>query len=237
VLGGILIIAVSDAVIGRRPTAREVLGRVGWAGVGRLVLLTVVISLIGLVVVGVVVGVVVLLYLASLGLGVAATVLAVPGLLALGAYLLVRFAFAAQVLMLERLSVRGALRRSWQVSAGSRWRVLGILLLTWLIATVTSGLLQAPFSVVGTLLGAVMGGGSSGDAFTTSLVVSTVVGNLGGVLAAAVVSPFQAGVVSLLYIDLRIRREGLDVALGRAAADDAARRQAAASGAAWADSP
>ena len=45
--------------------------------------------------------------------------------------------------------------------------------------------------------------------------------NLGGVVAAAVVSPFGAAVVCLLYIDLRIRREGLDVALARAAAANA----------------
>jgi len=236
VLGGILVLPVSDAVIGRRPATREVLRRAGWAGVGRLVLLTVVVAVIFGLVIGVVAGVVAALYVAAVWAGVVATVLAVPGLLALLVHLWVRFAFAAPALMLERLTIRRALSRSWQVSAGSRWRVLGILLLTWVIASATSGVLQVPFSVVGQLLGTAIGG-SSGDAFTTTLVVSTVVANLGGVLAAAVVSPFRAGVLSLLYIDLRIRREGLDVALTRAAAEDAARQQATPSGPAWAESP
>jgi hypothetical protein len=35
------------------------------------------------------------------------------------------------------------------------------------------------------------------------------------VLAGAVVFPFTAGVAALLYLDLRMRREGLDVDLMR----------------------
>ncbi len=53
---------------------------------------------------------------------------------------------------------------------------------------------------------------------TAATALGYAVSNLGVVLSAAVVSPFGASVVSLLYIDLRIRREGLDVALARAAA-------------------
>ncbi len=40
---------------------------------------------------------------------------------------------------------------------------------------------------------------------------------LGGVLATAVTAPFVAGAVALLYVDRRIRAEGLDIELARAA--------------------
>ena len=42
------------------------------------------------------------------------------------------------------------------------------------------------------------------------------------ILASVLTTPFTASVVALLYIDLRIRREGLDVELARAAESAAA---------------
>ena len=55
---------------------------------------------------------------------------------------------------------------------------------------------------------------------TTGLQISLAVTNLGSVLASTVTAPFTAALTALLYIDLRIRREGLDVALARAAAQE-----------------
>ena len=49
---------------------------------------------------------------------------------------------------------------------------------------------------------------------TRSLVMSAI----GGGIAATLVAPFTAGVRALLYVDRRIRAEGLDVSLSAAAA-------------------
>ena len=221
VLNGILIIAVSEAVIGRRPTAGDVLHRVGWGGVGRLLLLTVLTTLIALVVIAAVTVPVVLLYLLAVPAGVVGTLLGLPLLAVVGLLLMAKLAFAAPALLLEELSVPAALRRSWRLVTGSFWRVLGILLLSAAIAWAASGLLQLPFSLLGELAAAAAGGADASP--QTAVTISTAVGNLGSVLGSAVVAPFSAGVVSLLYIDLRIRREGLDVALQRAAATTDAR--------------
>lgn len=219
VLNGILILAVSEAVLGRRPAAGEVLRRVGWRGAGRLVLLSLLTGLLGLVLLVLLAAPVVLLFLAAVPAGVVATLLAVPLAAAGALYLMVRFAFAAPALLLEDLGLVASLRRSWRLGRGSGWRVLGVLLLTSVIGWITSGLLQLPFSIVGALVQAALGtqGEESVGTLTVAAVVGYAVQNLGVVLSAAVVSPFTAAVVSLLYIDLRIRREGLDVALARAA--------------------
>jgi hypothetical protein len=222
VLNGVLISAVSDAVIGRRPTAGDVLRRVGWSGVLRLLLVTVAtagLSLLAIVVIAVPVAV---LFVVAVPAGVVAAVLGTLLAVAVLVFLYVRLAFAAPALLLERLGVVAALRRSWRLGTGSWWRVLGVLLLTAIIAGVTSGLLQLPFGIIGELVGVAMGSSGDGSSLTLAVVVSAIVSNLGAVLAATVVSPFSAAVVSLLYIDLRIRREGLDVALVRAAAATAA---------------
>ena len=71
-----------------------------------------------------------------------------------------------------------------------------------------SGILQLPF-IVGALV--------VGDAGSTF--VAVVLSVLGGVIARTLIAPFSAAILALLYIDLRMRREGLDVTLQRAAAE------------------
>ncbi|WP_426562287.1 glycerophosphoryl diester phosphodiesterase membrane domain-containing protein [Angustibacter sp. McL0619] len=226
VLNGILISAVSDAVIGLRPSTAEVIRRVGWRGVGRLVALTLLSSLLLLLALVVIALPVAGLYLLALPAGVLATVVGVPLAICTLVYLYIRLAFAAPAMLLERLGVWAALRRSWRLGTGSWWRVLGVLLLTGLIGWVASSLLQLPFGIIGELVGAAIGVGDDTSTITISLLVSSAVSNLGTVVSAAVVSPFGAAVVCLLYIDLRIRREGLDVALARAAANNASAQRA-----------
>jgi len=210
-LTGILILAVSDAVLGRRPTVGEVVQRVRpriWALLG-LSLLT---GLIFVVLVLLLSAPAAALLLASQPLlGGIAAVLAVLALIVLAPFLWVRLSFAAPALLLERLSVGRALARSWRLTISSWWRVFGILFLTQLIAGVATSLLSVPFAVVGAIVGGALGSESTG------WLTSEALGNLGIVLGSAVTAPFTAAVTALLYIDVRIRREGLDVALARAA--------------------
>jgi membrane-anchored glycerophosphoryl diester phosphodiesterase (GDPDase) len=134
----------------------------------------------------------------------------------------VRLAFAAPALLLERLGVGAALSRSWRLVAGSWWRTFGILALGAIIAGAINGLVQLPFSLVGNLVGALAGSAdaqSLGDV-TSGMQIALVITNVGSVLASTVTAPFTAALTALLYIDLRIRREGLDVALARAAAQE-----------------
>src|SRR5205814_1239873 len=86
--------------------------------------------------------------------------------------------------------------------------VLGITLLAGLIVVVTAGVLQIPFS----LFGAMAGGGNSLLPATGGNVAGILISAVGGVVAGAVARPISAGVAVLLYVDLRMRREGLRLA-------------------------
>ncbi len=218
VLSGLLIVAVSEAVLGRRPPVAQV-----WATARPRLLPLIGVSLLAglmsLLAVALLVGPGIALLAVSTTAGVIGLLIGVPLAFALAVFVYVRLAFAAPALLLERLGVVEAMRRSWRLVAGSWWRVFGILLLTAIIAAIANGLLQAPFAIVGAVVAGVV---SSSDAASTGsitlpLVVSTVASNIGTVVAATVSAPFSAAVTALLYIDLRIRREGLDVALARAA--------------------
>jgi hypothetical protein len=127
----------------------------------------------------------------------------------------IMFRMAGQAVVLELEGPARALARSWRLVRGSFWRVLGITLLAGLIVEVTKGVLQLPFG----LLAVVAGGGGTLLAGTGGNVAGILISAVGGVLAGAVARPISAGVAALLYLDLRMRREGLDLILQTAVAD------------------
>ena len=103
------------------------------------------------------------------------------------------------IVVLENASPGRALARSWRLVQRSFWRVFGITLLAGLIVSIAGGILQLPF----TLLGAAAGSGAGG----------TVILVIGAIAAGTVTRPITAGVTVLLYVDMRMRKEGLDLAL------------------------
>lgn len=143
--------------------------------------------------------------------GTAGSLLAVPVVLAgaAGAVLLyVRWSLATAVVVLERQPVRRALHRSAVLVRRSFFRTLGVLLLAVVIAAFVGQVVQLPFQLVGYNPFAGIGGGPV--RLTTG---QALVGAVAGALATTLVAPFTAGVRALLYIDRRMRAEGLDIAL------------------------
>jgi hypothetical protein len=220
-LTGILTVVVSRAVLGERPTIGQ-----AWAAAGprlpRLLLLTIVYSLIWLIPFLIAAAVGVLLAAAGMdGDGLAAivvilTLVAIP----VTVWLYVRYALSGPALMLESTSrsataasrpigVFGALRRSAELVRTSWWRLFGILLLILLIA----GIISQALSVLFALPAFFLGEQPSDNQFLLTLVISA----LGGIVGATITAPFTAAATVLLYVDRRIRREGLDIELARAA--------------------
>jgi hypothetical protein len=136
--------------------------------------------------------------------GAPAAVYAVLALLGLAALVLTiwfstMLSLVTPVVVLENESPGRALARSWRLVTRSFWRVFGITLLAGIIVAIAGGILQLPF----TFLGAVSGSG----------IVATVILVIGTIAAGTVTRPITAGVTVLLYVDMRMRKEGLDLAL------------------------
>jgi hypothetical protein len=121
------------------------------------------------------------------------------------------WAVAAPALLLENLGVFAALRRSYRLVRGNFWRVIGIGLLTAVITYIIRQVFSIPFAVIGV---AVTSFNQNGEELS-GLVTQVLIADIGTVLAGTVLFPFTAGVTALLYLDLRMRREGLDVDLMR----------------------
>jgi hypothetical protein len=137
------------------------------------------------------------------------------GVLVLSFTLSTRLALAAPALLLEERGVFGSIRRSWQLVSGSFWRTLLILLLAGLIAGVGAGLISVPFSLVSAIIQQVAHN-TSHTHFGANL-AETAATSVGSILAGAVFTPWNAAVIALVYIDIRMRREGLDLELIKAA--------------------
>jgi hypothetical protein len=203
VLSGALTLVIGDAVLGRRMSMSEAVQRV----LPRVPALF---------------GVVVLEILVSLGaalpgiiLAVIAAVIGIPGLAVLigiadavfFSYVVVRLSLSAPALVLEGQRPVAALRRSSALVRGSWWRVFGITLLVYVVGRLTGGLIGIPFSL---LSGVSLAG--SDDSYTAG---GLFWGAIGGIVSGTVSYPIISGSIAILYIDRRMRREGLDLTLAR----------------------
>jgi hypothetical protein len=215
VLNALLIVPVSAAVLGRRTPPAEMWQRAKGrllpaVGLALLTLLALSAAVLVVLLPGVVVLVTgetapgVLLLVAG---GVAAVVL--------GVLLAVRWALAAPALVLEKASVTTAMSRSWRLTRGSFWRVLGILLLTGIIVSIGQAAISFPLSALSSLPAA---GQSNPYENLGTVFAQLLITGVGSIVAGAVFYPFNAAASALLYIDLRMRREGLDVRLAQTVA-------------------
>ncbi|WP_147917962.1 hypothetical protein [Ruania zhangjianzhongii] len=202
ILNGLLIHAVSQAVIGRKMNLEEV-----WHAtkrqIPRLLLLSLVVTVLMLAVVAVLVGIIALLALTGSTAAIALGVLVVSLLMLVGILAVATLTvLATPALVLERAGVFTALRRSFTLVKQSFWRVLGIYLLTAILVGILSSIIAYPVAIFGQFIG-------SDGMYVLNLVAN--------VIALSITTPFMAAVTALLYIDVRMRLEALDVELARAA--------------------
>ena len=125
---------------------------------------------------------------------------------------LVRWSLAIPVTMLEGASPAGSLRRSWTLARHSSWRVLWTELFAGVVAGIAGLLVRALF---------LLGRGGLLPVAAHLPVLGWVTSAAGGIVTTMLTAPFLAGVSVLLYTDLRMRRERLDVTLRAAAASGA----------------
>ncbi|MCP2335296.1 hypothetical protein [Actinomadura rupiterrae] len=141
-------------------------------------------------------------------LGVLSALFGIPVGLLLMVWVYVMLVQSLPALVLERQGIGGALTRARRLSKGRWWRTFGTLLLAMLV-TVFMGFfaLRIPFLIAQLVLFG--GSGSGSDQLLPALALDTV----GRIVSWSIVLPFDAGVIALLYMDRRMRREGLDLDL------------------------
>jgi hypothetical protein len=114
-------------------------------------------------------------------------------------YLYFAWTVAAPVLLLEDIRGRGALKRSRQLVKGRFWPTVAVVILVGIL----TGIVQGIF--LGILAGVVS---ITGNEVATALAEA-----IGQTLSSALTTPLSAAVLTVLYFDLRVRKEGFDLEL------------------------
>lgn len=212
VLTGLLMVSVSRSVIGQQVSAGEVWAKVrphAFALVGFSLLLNLVFVAAAVLVVGLVI-----LFASTdqIGLVVLTIFGGLTGLVVLSVWLVVRTLLVPAVIVLEGQPLWRGIARAWRLTRGSFWRLLGVLALAVIIVVVVTSVVAVPGAFVSALLFPLANPTELGPLLVNAVVL---------VIAETLATVFLAAVIALQYIDVRMRREGLDVALARAAADPA----------------
>lgn len=209
ILTGLLIVSVSRSVLGKKVSLSEVWNLTRGRKL-RLLGFSLALSLVGLLAMAVVVGLVVLLAVNNQDVAAVATGILGAALLAVGGvWVSTRTLLVAPTMALEGTSFRQAVTRGWKLTYGSFWRLFGIYLLVTVMMSIISSLLQTPVGLV------------SGFMLTNPdlQIVGVVLNAVSLALTETVTLAYTGAVIALLYVDVRIRREGLDVELARAAGE------------------
>jgi hypothetical protein len=212
-LAGVVTVVVSKAILGEPIAGAEVgttVRRRGWRllGVGLIAGLgpfapMLVVGLLG-----------VLAAFAGNAALAATLIIGIPVSIATAVWLWGKLALAVPAFMLERLGVTAAIGRSWRLVRGAFWRTWGLRALVTLIVGVASSVVSLVFVLIAGLVG---GGFSFFSGSTDEPIAALIVMAVGSAIVWAITQPLLAATLTLIYVDRRIRAEGLDIALTRAA--------------------
>jgi hypothetical protein len=114
-------------------------------------------------------------------------------------WVLIRWSVGMPALFAEGIGPVKALGRSWNLVRDNWWRTLGILIIVSIMVSLIQTALQALFVGVAAVVPGLSGDVRSGMVTTVTTLVDALVG---------AITPIA---ITMLYLDLRVRKEGLDL--------------------------
>ncbi|MDN3496413.1 hypothetical protein QL996_10775 [Planococcus sp. APC 4015] len=213
VVQGVVVVEVTRAVVAERLTLGALWQRVKPA-IWRLIgysLLVVVAAIAALGVLGAIVAVIAIV---AVPLAIALAVMVVLALIPLVWWLMIKLLLVPAVILIEGATIRAAIARSWTLVRGRFWSSLGVIVLISMIFGVVSQAVSLPFSFLSAGLSTVIA--PTGEVDTSgiiTLVVSLVLAYAVLLLLQSIAVVVQSTATALIYVDCRMRREGLDLDL------------------------
>lgn len=210
VLTGLLSKTTSNAVLGRRTSVSE-----AWASskgyVLRLLLFTFLFYLVMAII-----STIILLVFATLFVALIAnpneiqmtiiSLLVIPSIILAVSYGFVRLVYAPTVIVLEGQGIFASIGRSWRLTKKNFWGTLGRLILLGLMGTLISLAVNVVFGIF-----------TAAAVFFLPLNTLAAVSAFVSSLISAVSIPLQAAFITLMYVDRRMRVEGLADTLAKTA--------------------
>jgi len=142
----------------------------------------------------------------NIGLAIAA-VIGLVGVIFVGGiaglFFYVRLLLTTQAIVLEGQGPWAGLARSWRLVGQAFWRSLGILLLVYAFIYIVSLIVQLPLIILGAFFGVLLNNSVLYQSIASLVTYGVLI----------LVLPLQFTIFTLLYYDLRIRKEGYDLEL------------------------
>ncbi|TMC75065.1 MAG: hypothetical protein E6J13_00195 [Chloroflexi bacterium] len=208
----ILMLAAQSAALvyagGRRYLAKDVtIGesfRAGLSAAGRLFVAGVLVFLAIVALWAVVFAVGAIIAVASRGSAVAVLVIGLATIVAIVGtfYLAASWLIAPVIVVVEKMGPLAALGRSWRLSDGNRWRIIGIQALL--------GVLNAVLSI---LIAGIFGAFAATSNEPGQFGAANVVENIVNFASTIIWAPVEWIAFTVLYYDLRVRKEAFDLQL------------------------
>jgi hypothetical protein len=216
-LQGVIVTEVARSTLGEKLSLKAV-WKATWPRLGQLLLWVLVTTVAFLVVLAAIVGIVWLLVALGGGFVAAGIILAIIAGIALvvvSIWLSIKLSIVPSVIVLERATMMSAIRRSWRLTDGYFWRTLGVQYLIAFIVGTVSQVVVTPVSFFYIMaVSAIDPTGATAESWVGPIVLYVIMIIL-SLLVASITSVVGAAAIALIYVDLRMRKEGLDLELIR----------------------
>ncbi|MBW4042399.1 MAG: hypothetical protein HIU86_09775 [Acidobacteria bacterium] len=223
-LQGMITRVVADGALGKRPSMGTALRSARsrfWPLVGFAVLIGAFQLVLVLVLAATVTALLVAFSGVANNIGILyAVLLAIPVALALVVvyfFFFIKFALTPSMIVLEHGRVLPSIRRSWRLTRRAFWRTFGLVVLVTLMVSVAAQIVSIPFTVIGGALGGLLLPNAGSD--VQSQILTGLVGSAPALIVTVVVTGIgqiaQTSALVLIYLDRRMRLEGLDLELQR----------------------
>ncbi|TLM75934.1 hypothetical protein [Pseudarthrobacter sp. NamB4] len=214
VLQGAMVVPVARSIL-NRPTGFRQMWALARPRAGALIRLAALLMAAVLLAAAVPAALVVALIAGMEGAGVLLLIPLFLGCVALYIWIYIKLLVAPAAVVVEELGALNALRRSWELTRANWWRIFGITVVVGIMVGIVSQVVMIPVSLLPPLLaGVVSPHGGNEQAVGVAVAVGIITALLGA-LAGALGYAFQTSVMALIYMDLRMRKDGLDISLLR----------------------
>ncbi|WP_164861845.1 glycerophosphoryl diester phosphodiesterase membrane domain-containing protein, partial [Microbacterium sp. CPCC 204701] len=213
IVQGIVVVEVTHAAVAEKLPLGALWRQVkpiAWRLIGySLLVVLAVMALVVLVVAGVI-GVAVL----APPVAIVLTVLLILAAIPLTWWLMIKLLLVPAAIIVEHATILQGLSRSWRLTRGRFWPALGIILVIGVIFATVAQVISIPFSFLSVGLTTIIAptGDPEPSAFI-GLIVTALLTQALTLLLQSVAVVVQATATAIIYIDCRMRREGLDLDL------------------------
>ncbi|HEY9306380.1 MAG TPA: glycerophosphoryl diester phosphodiesterase membrane domain-containing protein [Microbacterium sp.] len=213
IVQGIVVVEVTHAAVAEKLTLgalwRQVMP-IAWRLIGYSLLVILAVAALVTVVVLAIVGIAIAAPPAAIALTIVVILAAIP----LTWWLMIKLLLVPAAIIVERATILQALSRSWMLTRGRFWPALGVIIVVSVIFAAVAQVVSLPMSFLSMGLTTIIAPtGAPEPTAIIGFIAAALLTQVLTLLLQSVAVVVQSTATALIYIDCRMRREGLDLDL------------------------